>query len=253
VNVQSKKLLLTFLLIFLFIPYLSCLGWTVNTGPKFHTGTGTILFENSISVGKIKFTSARVEFTSIRMDGLTLDTWHIKASGGTVTINDLFLDKKVKFTVSGSSGDSYSVTFYTAGLGRPSAVYKNGVEVDEGKGWDIDANDDITVTGTFASSDTWEFLWTEAPSDSAGGSGSAGGTGTSGAGGYVPIVPIVRPEVDLRTWGVVAVAGVIGFAVLVSQYQESKRTWKTRTVKGGRWKSKKEKKVKWKRKKKVFD
>jgi len=251
VNVQFKKLLLTFILIFLFVPYLSCLGWTVHTDIKFHTGTGTILFENSISIGKIKFTSTRVEFTNIRMDGLTLDTWHIKASGGTVTINDLFLDKKVKFTVSGDAGDSYSVTFYTVGLGRPSVVYKNGVEVDEGKGWDIDANDDITVTGTFASSDTWEFLWSEAPSESAGGGG--GGAVGDGETKYVPIVPIVRPEIDLRTWGVVAVAGVIGFAVLVSQYKESKRTWKTRTVKGGRWKSKKEKKVKWKKKKKVFD
>ena len=251
-NVRSKKFILLILLVFLSFPSVSCFGWTIHEGVKFHTDSGTITFANAITVSHVKFENQKVEFTSLQMDGIVLPSWWISCTGGTVTVSRLFRDKKLVLSVSGSSGESYTVSFYHAGLGKPSVVYRDGEEIAEGKGWSMQG-DDIVLTGTFASSHVWEILWTESSEESAGGGG--GGVTPGGEGGmeYHPLKPIVTPYVDLKTWGVVAVAAVIGFVVLLSQYQESKRTWKTRRVKAGRWKPRREAKVKWKRKKKVFD
>jgi len=272
VNAQAKTCILkllfalsTFLLVFptcLITSADTVFDWLWGSGwtPKFHLRAygSYVTFSDPLYFDSLGFDSiennAKIYFENPYMDGVEVEGWWwIQVTKGNMTITDFYADNKFTFTITGSTGDSYTVSFPIAGFGKPSSVKKNGEEISEGHGWSMDAEANIALTGTFASTDTWELSWSEAPSESAGGSGSAGGTGTSGAGGYVPIVPIVRPEVDLRTWGVVAVAGVIGFAVFMSQYKESRRTWKTKKVKGGRWKSKKTEKIKWKKKKKVFD
>jgi len=85
--------------------------------------------------------------------------------------------------------------------------------------------------------------------ESAGAGGGGGQTSTS------PLPTTVIPPVTderLKTIGILAIAGVIGFAVFTSQHRKS-HTWKNRTIKNGRWVSKRKNKIRWKKKKKVFE
>jgi len=164
------RLILSFFLIFLFIPVINntiasewC--WPAEFQYKIVAYNTYIQFQYSIYFDALGYddmpNNHYVFFCNLTMDGETFDGWWwITSQNANVTVNSFFADRILKLTMTGNTGDSYTVNF-TAPPSETIVLAKlNGQVVTEG--WSIQ-DGVITVQGTFHSSDVWEFIWDTPP------------------------------------------------------------------------------------------
>ena len=189
------------------------------------------------------WTNTKWIWYNVKMDGETLSEWWITAVKANVTVNRLFADKVLKLTLTGDTGDTYTVTFSLGDFGKPSTVLKNGYEVEELKGWSV-SGQNLTLTGTFQSTDVWEIKWVETSGDE--GSGTSGAYTPSPSPPYIPTPPPpptpVQPQVPLMPVGLLIIGASILGLYIYQEYSRQARLSRARKA----WR-KKSSRPRWKR------
>lgn len=177
-------------------------------------------------------------FYNPQMDGAkVVGWWWLTSPSANATIDKFFSSKTFQLTLTGATGAQYNVSFSVSTFGRPASAKRNGMSVDENKGWSV-AGEAVTLQGTFGSADVWELSWEEIPTQD--------GTepeNPDGGGWVKPVLPEPFPNVPPEAVGAAFISVAVVAAMLYGQWKQQRRTWKQKPPK----------KVEWKKKKKVLD